>query len=163
MRHSTSNDRDNSVPKRQLKIPNLPFPKFYAGSNESYRKFIATFEDIIRDFNLNETEKFAFLKDNVFNGAKTLLESLSIAKQKYSVAKDLLTKAFDDPIFNKFEVLEKSSVKEKPQQTEFFRREACIKLSLLFVSLGDFWFCLSVSLYGVLCHACPNMECSGSG
>ena len=103
---SNQNNGGAHVPNRKLKVPDLPLPKFHSKNTESFRKFITSFEDIIGDFHLNESEKFAFLKDNVFNGPKTLLDSLSISKQKFSVAKDLLNKAFDDPTFNKFEVLE---------------------------------------------------------
>ena len=90
---------------RRLELPKVPLPSFSNLKSESYRKFIRSFEAIISKHSLTSHEKFIYLKDQLSKGPRTLIDSLDVGQQEYETAKDLLSKAFDNEITAKFDLI----------------------------------------------------------
>ena len=95
-----------NVPRtRKLELPKIPLPKFSNDKNESFRKFIISFESIVDKHEISSYVKFCYLRDQLSKGPRVLLDSLDVTEQLYEVAKDLLKKAFDNEVESKFVVI----------------------------------------------------------
>lgn len=88
-----------------LKLPRLPLPKFSNEKNESFRKFIHSFEAIVDKYSISSYEKFCYLRDQLSKGPRILIDSLNVEKQLYETGKELLQKAFDDEVETKFDII----------------------------------------------------------
>lgn len=94
------------VSNAMLKLPILSLPEFSNASNESYDKFILSFETIINNYNIGQIEKYLYLKKQLHE-EPLLFNSLSAEEQSYDSAKALLDKAFSSPLNQKFELISK--------------------------------------------------------
>ena len=103
------NHTDNSQLNRKLQLPKISLPTFGNLKDESFRKFIISFESIVDKHNLTSYEKFYYLKSQLSKGPRTLIDSLDVSRQLYEVAKELLIKAFDNEIETKFEIIKRMS------------------------------------------------------
>jgi len=96
-----SNSNDANLTGRNLKLPRIPLPEFSNNKNENYQKFIRSFEYAVARHNLGEYEKFMYLRGQLSGGPKSLIDSLDVGQQTYTIAKDLLEKAFDRKVNSK--------------------------------------------------------------
>ncbi len=78
----------------KLKLPVIALPEFSNSKGESLEKFIFAFESIIEKHLLSPYEKFIYLRGQLHNGPRALVDSLSPNEQTYKCAKDLLAEAF---------------------------------------------------------------------
>ena len=96
--NNNSNNNNNSTTgndRNKLKLPQVPLPKFANKKGESLHKFIRSFEAIIDKHSLTSYEKFIYLRNQLSDGPRILIESLDVDQQSYETAKELLIKAFD--------------------------------------------------------------------
>ena len=64
-----------------------------------------SFEAIIDKHELSSYEKFIYLRKQLFGAARKLVDSLEFSEHSYDVAKELLIKAFDCGLSNKFNAI----------------------------------------------------------
>ena len=100
------NSNLNGNASNRLKLPHIELPQF-DGQPELYEQFIVGFEQCIQKYSLSEFEKFYLLLMQVSGSAKTILNSIRPDEQTYTVAKELLSKAFSDRTCQKFSVIKK--------------------------------------------------------
>ena len=91
------------------KLPKMPLPKFGNEPGQSFRKFMKLFDSTINKHNLDDDEKFAYLKQQLYGGAWNLLDSYDVDIQSYATAKIFLEKAFDSTANAKFDTLSQLS------------------------------------------------------
>ena len=89
----------------KIRLPQVPFPEFSNKKGENFKKFLHSFESIIHKYNLNNFEKFIFLRKQLHGPPKVLIDSLDIEDQEYDTARNLLLKAFDSAQSSKWNVL----------------------------------------------------------
>lgn len=94
----------NNLHSNRLKLPQMELPTF-DGRPEMFEQFIVSFEQSIQRFSLSEYEKFSLLVKQVSGAAKMIIDSVRPDEQTYSVAKDLMTKAFSDKTCQIFSVI----------------------------------------------------------
>ena len=87
----------------KFNLPQIPLPKFANLPTEDLTSFFKNFEDIIDKFNLSDTEKFWYLKEQLSGDPRTVINGLSATN--YTAAKDLLTKAFASKSTQQFNAL----------------------------------------------------------
>jgi len=95
----------NSSGNRNLKLPRLPLPVFSNEPHQSFSKFLRSFESIVDKQGVTGYEKFAYLKDQLSKGPRSLIDSLDVEQQSYDIAKDLLRKAFDREVNTKHDMI----------------------------------------------------------
>ena len=100
---TTGNERN------KLKLPQVPLPKFANRKGESLHKFIRSFEAIVDKHSLTSYEKFIYLRNQLSDGPRILIDSIDVEQQSYEVAKELLNKAFDNTLKSKFDIIQKLS------------------------------------------------------
>ena len=89
--------RTSGLPVPRIRLPKASLPEFSDPEEQNFRKFIKDFEDVLGRHNLSNFEMFTYLKGQLTKGPRKLVESLDSENQSYDAAKELLTKAFDDP------------------------------------------------------------------
>ena len=94
----------SSNPK--MNLPKLELPKF-DGRPEYYLRFITQFESVIDKFNLSSFEKYTYLQGQLSGPAKELLNAIPVNEMKYSLAKNLLDKAYQSGSVQMFAVLDR--------------------------------------------------------
>jgi len=102
---SNGESRTGAVGSQKLKLPRIPLPEFSNAKNQSLQKFIRSFESIISKHNITSHEKFMYLKGQLSEGPKSLIESLDVDQQSYETAKELLEKAFDRKVNSKHDLI----------------------------------------------------------
>ena len=98
-----------SVTHNKLKLPQMPLPEFSADKDQSLDKFFHNLESIINKHALSSYEKFVYLRNQLSNSPRVLIDSLDIQEQSYEKAKELLTKAFASPLTKKYEAIQRLS------------------------------------------------------
>jgi len=93
----------------KLKLPQVPLPTFSNANNESLRKFLRSLECILGKHNLTSYAKFVYLRNQLSDGPRALVDSLDVEEQSYEVAKTLLEKAFDNKIVAKYDIISRLS------------------------------------------------------
>ena len=112
---SSDNFRTANFVPNKLKMPQIPLPQFSNKKGENLLNFFRAFEAIVNKQQLTSYEKFIYLKKQVENSPRILLESLDISNHNYDKAKELLMQAFDNTDQSKQEIIEKlSSLKLSP-------------------------------------------------
>lgn len=110
-----------------LKNPVAPLPKFASTEGENLNKFFTLFEETTNRFNYSAYDKLILLKQQVSGRALTLLNSLEVENQSYTVAKDLLINALASPAVQKFNVFKQMSELKLDYSTDPFEYIAKIK------------------------------------
>ena len=105
----------------RLRPQSASLPKYGGTLNESYEKFILTFEAILSGQPYSDIEKFLLLMQSCTDNALSILNSLDITEQTYEAAKRLLEQALASPTNQKFHVLQrlvdlKLSYKKNPYE-----------------------------------------------
>ena len=85
----------NNMNSNKLKLPVIPLPEFGNGKEQSFRKFIRSFENLIEKHNISSYEKFILLRKQLSGGPRTLIDSIDVEEQCFETAKQLLEKAFE--------------------------------------------------------------------
>ena len=119
--NDNSNNNNNSTTgndRNKLKLPQVPLPKFANKKGESLHKFIRSFEAIVDKHSLTSYEKFIYLRNQLSDGPRILIESLDVDQQSYETAKELLNKAFDNTLTSKFEIIQKLSEMRMAKNSE---------------------------------------------
>ena len=80
----------------KLKLPTIPLPKFSNARTENIEKFILNFGSIVSKHPLTSFEKFTFFKNQLSN---------AVSEQSYETVKDLLIKAFDSTLLQKYDAI----------------------------------------------------------
>ena len=78
---NTHNDMAIANTLQKLKLPDVPLPYFKNGPNESLEKFIHSFEAIINKHNLSPYEKFIYLRTQLKDAPKVLIDFLNIQEK----------------------------------------------------------------------------------
>ena len=95
--------KEESVASRQRSLlPNIQLPRF-DGSIEKYEEFMDSFEAVIRNNpNIEDVEKFIFLKAHLDSPASDLLEGFSTTNKEYPEALALLKETYGNkPLLSK--------------------------------------------------------------
>ena len=92
---NSSSERPNYVSSK-LHLPQLPLPEFTNKKGENLKQFFRAFEAIILKHRLDSYTKFVYLKKQLSNAPRILIDSLDIYQQSYEMAKELLEQAFDN-------------------------------------------------------------------
>ena len=99
----------------KLTLPEVPLPEFGNEPGESLEKFIRLFESIIDKHKLTSQEKFMYLRKQLSNGPRVLINALDIDNQLYEHAIKLLKRAFGAAVTSKSDLVKKlSSMKMEP-------------------------------------------------
>ena len=94
-----------SLSQNNLKLPHVPLPEFSNKKGDNIQKFFRSFEAMIDKHKLTGFEKYMFLRKQLSDAPKNLIESLDIDQQSYVNAKQLLLQAFDSTEQSKFEII----------------------------------------------------------
>ena len=107
-----NNERSNndgpariSLAQNNLKLPHVPLPEFSNKKGDNIQKFFRSFEAMIDKHKLTGFEKYMFLRKQLSDAPKNLIESLDVDQQSYVNAKQLLLQAFDSTEQSKFEII----------------------------------------------------------
>ena len=99
-------ENHNKGPK--LHLQQLELPRF-DGRPEEYPRFSRSFEMLIQRHEINEYEKFVYLKNCLQGKAKTVIDSLGSDEMTYEKAKILLERAFACKTTQQFAAIENLS------------------------------------------------------
>ena len=103
-----SNTGNNELPNaRKLKLPQIQLPTYGHKDGEDLNTFFMNFDNIVNKYNLADNEKFIYLQGQLSGDPLNLIKSLDIASQGYTIAKDLLTRAFASKITQQFETIKR--------------------------------------------------------
>ena len=108
----------NNMNSNKLKLPVIPLPEFGNGKEQSFRKFIRSFENLIEKHNISSYEKFILLRKQLSGGPRTLIDSLDVEEQCFETAKQLLEKAFDSTVNAKNDLIKKLSSLQLTNSTD---------------------------------------------
>ena len=103
----------------KLHLPELPLPKFVNGEGDNLNQFFDNLEGILNKYSLSEYEKFIYLEKQLKNEPLILIKSLTGTQRSYEEAKNLLIKAFGQPVNQKFETIKKLSNLKFDQNNPF--------------------------------------------
>ena len=81
-----------------MKLPPISLPKF-SGSIDQYRSFLGYFfflAPVHANDEVDEVQKFHFLKSSLEGDAAKIISGFSITKENYSQAVDLLKQRYDN-------------------------------------------------------------------
>ena len=91
--------------RNRIKLPQVPLPKYSNGVGENLNKFFRSFEAIVDKHRLASYEKFVYLREQLSEAPKILIDSLDVNNQSYEKAKALLLEAFDSTDQSKHEII----------------------------------------------------------
>ena len=94
---------DNNSNK--IKLPQIQLPEFHDYKVQSLEIFLHSFESIISKHKLSSYEKFIYLKGQLKNSPRALVESLDSDEQSYETAIELLVQAFGSSLTQKYDVI----------------------------------------------------------
>ena len=103
--HPPVNPMANNSRSSRFNLPQIPLPTFSNSATEDLPSFFKNFEDIIDKFQLSDSEKFWYLKEQLTGDAQTVIQGLAKANLTYQAAKELLTKAFACETTQKFKAI----------------------------------------------------------
>jgi len=83
------------VEKNHIRLPKISLPTF-GGNILEWIEFKECFDAAINETNLNDVEKFAYLKGQLSGGALSTISGLSLTSKNYAVAFDLLSEKYGD-------------------------------------------------------------------
>lgn len=86
LKHHDAQSTSNVGEVNKLKLPVVTLPEYSNSSVDSLEKFFYEFESIIDKHKLSSYEKFVYLKEQLHDSAKVLIDSMSATKQKYETA-----------------------------------------------------------------------------
>ena len=105
---SILNATHSSLPNgSKIPLPKLELPTFANKKDESLKKFLDTFEAILAKTSSSDRELFLYLRNQLSGGPRTLVDSLDSSQESYIIAKELLEKAFDCALTNKFTLVQR--------------------------------------------------------
>jgi hypothetical protein len=94
--HNNSGGNNQSSPELAVKLPALNLPQF-SGSYTEWLPFYDTFNSLINNnANLNNCQKFHYLKSCLKGEASATIESLTISTDNYNAAYELLIKRYNN-------------------------------------------------------------------
>jgi hypothetical protein len=94
--HNSSGGNNQSTPELAVKLPALNLPQF-SGSYTEWLPFYDTFNSLINNnANLNNCQKFHYLKSCLKGEASATIESLTISTDNYNAAYELLIKRYNN-------------------------------------------------------------------
>jgi hypothetical protein len=94
--HNSSGGNNQSTPELAVKLPALNLPQF-SGSYTEWLPFYDTFNSLINNnANLNNCQKFHYLKSCLKGEASATIESLTISTDNYNAAYELLIKWYNN-------------------------------------------------------------------
>jgi hypothetical protein len=94
--HNNSGGNNQSSPELAVKLPALNLPQF-SGSYTEWLPFYDTFNSLINNnANLNNCQKFHYLKLCLKGEASATIESLTISTDNYNAAYELLIKRYNN-------------------------------------------------------------------
>ena len=93
----------------QLKLPELPLPKFSNKENEDLSKFFREFESVVNRYNVGTHLKFTLLTGQLSGDPAKLISSLDCSKHSYEDAKKLLQEAFADTLTQQYAMIKQMS------------------------------------------------------
>lgn len=105
-----SSGTTNPITGAKLKLPQIDLPSYQADNKIdklTCRKFFDKMESKLKGYNLDEDAKFSVLMTSLGGRALSMVESLEVASQSYSEAKDLLLDTFEIVTPVQFNVIEK--------------------------------------------------------
>ena len=85
-------------PVNRVKLAELPLPEYSRKEGKNFNTFLQNFESVIQNYSLKEYEKFLYLKKQLKNESLTLVDSLEVNDQAYTIAKQLLADALASPL-----------------------------------------------------------------
>ena len=91
--------------RNRIKLPQVPLPKYSNGVGENLNKFFRSFEAIVDKHRLASYEKFVYLREQLSEAPKILIDSLDVNNQSYEKAKALLIEAFDSTDQSKHDLI----------------------------------------------------------
>jgi hypothetical protein len=94
----------------KLNLPSITLPKFSGKSNKdehTCQTFIDTFEQLICNYNLNDTSKFSLLEQQCTDRALAMIKTIKLSNRSYLAAKALLLDSFAEVVPQKFATIKK--------------------------------------------------------
>ncbi len=98
----------HAINRTRLRLPDLSLPEFSADvaiDNVSCAHFFSQLEHMTDCYKLNDTEMFSILASQCRGRAKAMIESLTLLKRKYAIAKTILMSSFAEETPLKFAVI----------------------------------------------------------
>ena len=92
-----------------LKCPKTPLLKFSSKEGEDFTRFLSLFNTTVDKFKLTDYDKLILFKQQLSGSALVLVDSLSLDKQTFKDAVDLLSEALASPDTQKHNVLKQLS------------------------------------------------------
>ena len=93
---------------RNIRLPEIPMPTYANKEGENLHDFFTNLDNILGDYpNLTEFQKLSFLKRQLLGEPLSLVNGLSVERQKYGIAKDLLTRAFASKIAQQYDAIKR--------------------------------------------------------
>lgn len=96
--------------RTKLNLPILSLPKFHADPvKDEYtcQTFVSTLEQLLKCYNLNETEMYCMLEQQCAGRAKAMINSLTLSNRSYSTAKNILLLSFAEEVPQQYSTIKK--------------------------------------------------------
>jgi len=102
---SDSHSGRASLNHTKFRLPEIPLPFYSHAKGESLDHFLSSFSEIVDKYPVNSYVKFCLLKEQLKGEAYKLVNSLPVAQQTFTQAKELLEEAFASSATKEFDVL----------------------------------------------------------